>query len=385
MAAYPYPNSNSPLMWVVPKTGFSIQDIVEALFLPDGSYTAQELYQSPNLKYEFIDHSNTSFPDGSLWEDKDNPPYLGSSWRGYGCMYHNIAAAGIGYQSLHITHLFNGHQVLYEGEPPINSNAVYAEPVQFFRGQRYTRYAFLVLPGEFMNIFYNLRPGADNWNPIIAQCKFGVYDHLGNTLLLAEQTPELNHHGSDIYFFKYVQRNSANTGWVFGETVPYLLQGKSEIADNYSYWLYNPTATPRLYYIETTDYDVTSRSSVIFRMIKAPPAFSTGILYKNFRSFVYRVPLNENRSSLLQVVGGVSNSGGLLFKMEAFNAAHSKIGNVGLTFSGQTHNEWSHQSNLDRQYGFTTPSGCAYVIVYFRAPQIYSGGHTGCNYSFRII
>jgi hypothetical protein len=372
MAVYPYPNNNSPLMWVVPKAGFTIQDIAEALFLPDGSYDVEQLFTTPALRYEFVDHETSM-----LWQDKDAPAYLLGNFGGYGCMYYDNITPAIGYQNLHLTHLWNGHNVLYDGVAPISQNAVFAQHINFYREQRYTRYVFYLEPESFVNILYNLRPQADTFNPIIQQCKLSIFDYQGNNLFLAEQNTQLAHHGSDIHFYNFIQRNNANTGWETGIIVPALGNTGSELANRESFWIYNPTQFTKTYYIDVVDFDFTPRPSVFFRIIKTPIAFQTNVLYRNFRSFAYRFALPANRASSLSLSGIYSINTALSYVITAFNASHQQIGGVlisGALASGVT---------INRE--FTTPANCAYIIVSIMSPQQYSQGFSGCNYSFRII
>jgi hypothetical protein len=76
--------------------------------------------------------------------------------------------------------------------------------------------------------------------------------------------------------------------------------------------------------------------SAMFRILRTPVEFFAGYWYRNHRSYAYRFYREANTFTTLQVNGGTDEGGGLRFKIEAFTANNQSLGNINMTYNGQS-------------------------------------------------
>jgi hypothetical protein len=389
MAVYMYPdNPPHEKMWVVPETRFSIQDIIEALWIPDGSYTIEQLSTSPNILVTCVDPNISE-----LIDDVIEAPYHIRNWRGYGYRYFPLEDYEVCYQNLHEQHVEGVYGALMDGIPSLPAVNYYPTAVSPFRGNKWSRHVFFLSPGEFVNIYYNLRPYAAPYpTNNIQHSRFSLHDQGGLELFRAESFPGNLHYGNDVYSYPFVKRTSVDGGyWMYGIHPPLIYEDGFDYANNYSLWLYNPSNETRRYFLEFNSFDVSNPEpnryyySSFFKIFKSPVEFPKGYWYKNYKSYSYKFYYGDVPTGVLGVDGG-SSDGGLRFKVEAFNSQHQSLGLIGLTNNSQTKEEWSHTSNLEKYYSFNVPyPNTNYIIVHVSSPiRVTKFGMTKCNHQIRV-
>lgn len=234
-----------------------------------------------------------------------------------------------------------------------------------------------------------------------------IIDPISNSILFEKSSNSIN--GSDVKSYEYVIREFEAGGpeWNFYKTYVYtdsMYNADSEESDTYPFYYHNTSTSTKRLYLEIKGYGWRSNQLCNTHIyITTNKIWDGNNLvctpnnnYSHYRGNAWVAQLTPNQSYTLQVSGGNGlytglGTSGLTFKMDYLKSNGTK-GFIYLYYNGSPGIQWSHTSNITKNYLFTVPSDAVYVYPIFAANRKFTkyisafeqNVYQGCQYTFKI-